>query len=74
MVLTVAAPPERSGPAYTFARHETFHLRDGWLFKGMEALSHGDAAPGVCDAVGVDTDSESLQAPITSRPKTKVNV
>ncbi len=21
-----------------FARHETFHLRDGWLYKGMDSI------------------------------------
>ena len=28
---------QRSEPL-TFARHETFHLRDGWLTKGLQAL------------------------------------
>ena len=23
-----------------FARHETFHIREGWLFKGMDAVRH----------------------------------
>jgi hypothetical protein len=27
-----------TGQTYTFARHETFHVRDGWLFKGLEAV------------------------------------
>jgi len=31
----VAEKPER----FTFARHETFHLRQGWWFKGLNALS-----------------------------------
>lgn len=29
------APPQ---PTVTVARHETFHLRDGWLLKGLNAL------------------------------------
>ena len=27
-----------SAPKWTFARHETFHLRDGWLYKALRAL------------------------------------
>lgn len=27
-----------TGHTYTFARHETFHLRDGWLLKGLAAV------------------------------------
>ena len=50
MVLTVTATSERSAPAYTFARHETFHIRDGWLFKGMEALSEDPTALHAKDA------------------------
>ncbi len=23
-----------------FAKHETFHIREGWLFKGMDAIGH----------------------------------
>ena len=33
--LIVPERPEK----FTFARHETFHLRQGWLFKGLNALS-----------------------------------
>lgn len=29
---------------YAFARHETFHLRDGWLFKGLEAIQQNSLA------------------------------
>lgn len=25
-----------------FAKHETFHIRDGWLFKGMAAIQHAE--------------------------------
>lgn len=25
-----------------FAKHETFHIRDGWLFKGMAAIHHAE--------------------------------
>ncbi len=32
------------GRAYTFARHETFHLRDGWLYKGLEAVRRDEFA------------------------------
>lgn len=28
----------KTNQGHTFARHETFHLRDGWLFKGLEAV------------------------------------
>ena len=28
----------------TFARHETFHLRDGWLYKGLNAVAEDGAA------------------------------
>lgn len=27
-------------PTFKFAGHETFHLRDGWLYKGLEALQN----------------------------------
>jgi GNAT superfamily N-acetyltransferase len=33
-----------TGQIYTFARHETFHLRDGWLFKGLEAVQADECA------------------------------
>ena len=29
---------DRPAAVFAFARHETFHLRDGWLFKGLNAL------------------------------------
>jgi len=32
------------GQIYTFARHETFHLRDGWLFKGLAAVQADEFA------------------------------
>ncbi|MFC1937792.1 DUF4007 family protein [Chloroflexota bacterium] len=32
-----------SDSLFTFARHETFHLRDGWLFKGLNALKSDDS-------------------------------
>jgi len=31
------------GKIFTFARHETFHLRDGWLFKGLNALQNDES-------------------------------
>lgn len=36
------AHPRRQ--TYTFARHETFHLRDGWLFKGLAAVQADEFA------------------------------
>ena len=32
------------GQIYTFARHETFHLRDGRLFKGLAAVQANEFA------------------------------
>jgi hypothetical protein len=29
---------------FSFARHETFHLRDGWLYKGLSALREDSSA------------------------------
>ena len=26
-----------------FAKHETFYIREGWLFKGMEAIKKAEA-------------------------------
>lgn len=37
--MTISKPATRySDSLFTFARHETFHLRDGWLFKGLNVL------------------------------------
>ena len=38
MVTTIKSRIPNSAKTFTFARHETFHLRDGWLYKGMEAV------------------------------------
>ena len=36
--------PRPSAPKWTFARHETFHLRDGWLYKALRALDSDSMA------------------------------
>jgi len=38
------------GTKQTFARHETFHLRDGWLYKGLQAVKKDGRALFATDA------------------------
>jgi hypothetical protein len=46
--MTIEAAPKRKpipkSKEHTFARHETFHLRDGWLYKGINALTENGTA------------------------------
>ena len=44
--MAVKSEPKTGNEAlrYTFARHETFHLRDGWLYKGLEAVGENGSA------------------------------
>ena len=37
-MVTVMAERRQVGQGFTFARHETFHLRDAWIFKGLQAV------------------------------------
>ena len=57
VTLATASTPEKElVETGSFARHETFHLRDGWLHKGLEILekdSEGLYAPGVHHDIGV---------------------
>lgn len=39
MIVSRTHDSKASG-TFAFARHETFHLRDGWLSKGLEAARH----------------------------------
>ncbi len=47
-----AVETERKGAfkGYTFARHETFHLRDGWLMKAMQSIEEDGASLHASDA------------------------
>ena len=42
MTTTSERPRQNLKPA--FARHETFHLRDGWLYKGLNAVAEDGTA------------------------------
>ena len=39
MVGTRKAGPDSPKQSFIFARHETFHIRDGWFCKGLEAIA-----------------------------------
>ena len=41
---------------YTFAKHETFQLREGWLFKGMSAIKRAEAE-GELPTIFMDKDA-----------------
>lgn len=43
-------PGSPSLQSFAFARHETFHLREGWLFKALDALSTDESALHAQDA------------------------
>ena len=46
----------------SFAKHETFHLREGWLYKGMNAIMVGpDSLLKDNDSFGVFTGPGSGQ-------------
>ncbi|PZC50069.1 MAG: Protein of unknown function (DUF4007), partial [Chloroflexi bacterium] len=40
LTTTNTQPATTEKPKLTFARHETFHLRDGWMYKGLQAVKH----------------------------------
>ncbi len=45
VIVDASMPPaSRSSRPFAFARHETFHIRDGWLAKALDALSQDGAA------------------------------
>ncbi len=50
MVTTNERHAVDSARGFAFARHETFHLRDGWLFKGLEAIRGDECALSAKDA------------------------
>ena len=50
MPIAPAALPTSTPPRFAFARHETFHLRDGWLFKGLNALRTDESSLRATDA------------------------
>lgn len=52
-------PTRPSATKWTFARHETFHLRDGWLYKALRALESDPTAlyrPDAHQELGVGTN------------------